>query len=81
MRVASIMIVVALAVSITLAAISSRTEPKLVEPQPQRWRAYEVGAMDVYEWRDEWGRVCTALRMDMQAPIAIDCDYPQRNTP
>lgn len=62
-------------------AMLSKPEPKLVEPEPQRWRTYDVDVMSVYEWHDEWGRVCTALRLDMQAPLAIDCDYPQENTP
>lgn len=81
MRVASIVMVLALALAIGITAISKAPEPKLVEPQPQRWRTYEVGVITVYEWHDEWGRVCTALRADMQAPLAIDCDWPQRNTP
>jgi len=81
MRFATICIVVSLAFAIIAVAIKATPEPKLVEPEPQSWRNYEVGKLDVFEWTDEWGRVCTAISMDMQSDVAVDCDYPQRNTP
>ena len=62
-------------------AMLSKPEPKLVEPEPQRWRSYVIDRADVYEWRDDWGRVCTWTYTRGGREQALDCDYPQENTP
>lgn len=60
----------------------AHTEPKLVDPEPQRWRKYVLDSdMHVYEWRDDWGRVCTWTTRPGGREQALDCDFPYRSTP
>jgi hypothetical protein len=60
----------------------AQTEPKLVDPEPQRWRTYTIDSdMHIYEWRDDWGRVCTWTTRAGGREQALDCDWPQLNTP
>jgi hypothetical protein len=60
----------------------AQTQPGPIEPLPQRWRTYIIDTdMHVYEWRDDWGRVCTWTKLNGGRDHALDCDWPQLNTP
>lgn len=76
-------LVIAAVPTIILIAIGiAQTQPEPVEPVPQRWRKYVIDSdMHVYEWRDDWGRVCTWSTRAGGREQALDCDYPQENTP
>lgn len=76
--------VVAILPTIILIIVAiAQTQPKPIEPVkplPERWRKYDVGTAEIYEWRDQWGRVCTMVRIGGQG-ATLDCEYPQRGTP
>jgi hypothetical protein len=53
------------------------SEAPQAEPAPRNWRNYTVNKIDVYEWRDGFGRVCTFTKLFGGREQALDCDWPQ----
>lgn len=58
------------------ATIYEPTGPSRTEPVPQPWRNYSIDKVDIYEWKDQWGRVCTFTKLYGGREQALDCDWP-----
>lgn len=76
------LIVAVMTLAVLISCSGSSSEVEVGKFEPKRWRNYKIDdRVQVYEWRDDWGRVCTWTKLYGGREQALACDWPQLNTP